>query len=181
MDFTAGNMYIDLSSDQVYYIEVLSQTFASSTTVVGTVPDSVTIEFRFKTFDVTNPEKFKTDGFALTVMSSQETLDNYCEYTQLRFLPGSMMSENDPMNYTVTEQVKSEFSERQYWPLTTEVEGWQSLSPTCYDPIVKAFEVEIEEDTWMTIWSEKTEREQDSDDVLQVVDGIAMSFFLSQE
>jgi hypothetical protein len=92
-----------------------------------------------------------------------------------------MMSENDPMNYTVTEQVKSEFSERQYWPLTTEVEGWQSLSPTCYDPIVKAFEVEIEEDTWMTIWSEKTEREQDSDDVLQVVDGIAMSFFLSQE
>jgi hypothetical protein len=86
MDFTPGKMYIDLSTDQVYFIEVISQIFADSSTVVGTIPNTVTMEWRFKTFDVTNPMKFKTDVFTLKIVSSQETLDVYCEYTALSFV-----------------------------------------------------------------------------------------------
>jgi hypothetical protein len=86
MDFTPGKMYIDLTTDQVYYIEVISQIFADSTTAVGTIPNSVTMEWRFKTFDKTNPMKFKTDEFTIKIVSSLETLDVYCEYSALSII-----------------------------------------------------------------------------------------------
>jgi hypothetical protein len=125
MDFTPNKMYIDLSTDQVYYIEVISQIFADSSTAVGTIPNAVVMEWRFKTFDVTNPMKYKTDGFTLEIVSSQETLDDYCEYTALSILPDSKMTVHyDPMTFTVTEKVRSELSERVYFDLTTIVDGW---------------------------------------------------------
>jgi hypothetical protein len=83
MDFTPGKMYIDLTTDQVYFIEVISQVFADNSTAVGTIANTVTMEWQFKTFDKTNPKKFKTDPFTLKIVSSLETLDVYCEYSVL--------------------------------------------------------------------------------------------------
>jgi hypothetical protein len=181
MDFAPDRMYMDLSCGQEYFIEKLSKQFADSSTPVGTTPDSVKISFRFKTYDVTNPEKAKYDEFTVKVVGSQETLDVYCEYASLAFDPDTLMSTYGAMNYTITDSVKSTSGERVYFDLTTVVRGWDELSATCIKPVYKTLEVLLPDGSWMPVWNEKYMSEYDDNSVLQVVDGISMSFYLSQE
>jgi hypothetical protein len=40
---------------------------------------------------MTNPEKVKYDDFSVTIVSSGETLEDYCDYETLSFFESSLM------------------------------------------------------------------------------------------
>jgi hypothetical protein len=116
--------YIDVQFDQEYYLKDLADTFKSADTPIGTTPDSVTIELRYRSNDITDPTKEKLDKFTITIVSSQEDLSVYCSYEGLSLVAGEAMAAGEGLEYIITDSVKGETGLRTEFDLTTEVAGW---------------------------------------------------------
>jgi hypothetical protein len=73
---------------------------------------------RYKTTDVTDREKFKVDEFTLHVISSGETLNDYCDYAALSIDPVTLMT--DGLHYHIEDDVVPEYGpEKQPFEIRT--------------------------------------------------------------
>jgi hypothetical protein len=55
------------------------------------------------------------------------------------------------------------------------------LTTTCAEPLIKKLEYQMPDDTWVTAWQENKYYDYYEDSTLQVIDGVVISFYLSQD